>query len=142
MAASKPWTRTRSGETWCRLCFGSVRAAQACLCVCVFEALCLWVFMSLLLHVCVCMCVYVWAGLKKALAAATMVLGRASEADRTLTLKRIKAKSVELSDQKLVDYVIPPDGPAMKSAIDSLVVRAFVHHPHGFLACTQSRIVC
>ncbi len=77
-------------------------------------------------------------GLKKALAASAMILARASEADRTMTLKRIKSKAIDVTDQKLVDFVIPVDPPAAPTALASLEVshcgmlRARTHtHAHA-----------
>ena len=61
-------------------------------------------------------------GLKKALAVAAMVLANANETDRTTTLKNIKTKSVEVSNQRLLDQVIPKDPPAPKSVADSMKV--------------------
>jgi hypothetical protein len=52
-----------------------------------------------------------------------MVLGRANDADRAATLKRIKLKSVEVSGQRLLDQVVPSDPPVPRSAVESLQVR-------------------
>ena len=51
-----------------------------------------------------------------------MVLANANETDRTTTLKNIKTKSVEVSNQRLLDQVIPKDPPAPKSVADSMKV--------------------
>ena len=60
------------------------------------------------------------------MAAAAMVLARANEADRTLTLKRIRSKSVEVSlEHRLIDQITPQDPPLTKNA-DSPHVRGVV----------------
>ena len=65
-------------------------------------------------------------GIKKALAAAAMILARASEADRHMTLKRIKSKAVDVTDQRLIDQVIPPDPFIARPTTDAFLVRVRV----------------
>ncbi len=62
----------------------------------------------------ICFCVA--PGLKKALSAAALVLARANDADLTLTLKRIRSKSVEVTlEHRLLDQIVPADPPGFES---------------------------
>ena len=80
----------------------SLRADHLCPC-CLF-----------FLHIGICFCVA--PGLKKALSAAALVLARANDADRTLTLKRIRSKSVEVTlEHRLLDQIVPADPPGFES---------------------------
>jgi hypothetical protein len=51
------------------------------------------------------------SGLKKALAAASLVLGRAADVDQSVTLKRIRSKAVDVVHHRLVDQVTPAFAP-------------------------------
>ncbi len=63
------------------------------------------------------------AGLKKAMSAAAMVLARANESDRSLTLKRIRSKSVEVTmEHRLLDQITPQDPPIAKLLVESPTV--------------------
>ncbi len=68
-----------------------------------------------------------FAGIQKAVTAATMILGKLSTNDRTVTLKLIRGQSIPVTSAiRLVDDVIPAD-PATHTAIpESMRVRTHV----------------
>lgn len=74
--------------------------------------------------------------MKKALAVGAMVLANANETDRALTLKAIRAKSVEVTDQRLLDQVIPKDPPMprLPTVADPKVTVAILCHNYCLMS--------